>query len=256
MGDMMLRNASPSEDYARRLARARNKGPSNDTIFDRHESLRNAATIDDVTGLLLSSDRDLVISSLWLLGRLGGRVAARALRSFVNSAAETKLQELALESLGHIRLKRNGEFLCRMLESDRDERVRERAASALRSQDVTPAMTHCLVAVLRNTSESTFVREMVAEVLLCHPEEATVPALTEAMSDPASSVRYWAISSLSFTHAFHLIPQLELIAETDYAEAPEPDFNPPGYVPPRVCEVAREVISKLRFRMNEDSAVL
>ena len=78
-----------------------------------------------------------------------------------------------------------------------------------------------------------------------------VPALTEVLDDPAPTVRYWAISALTWTKAIHLVPRLEEIALTDHAEAPEPDFSPPDYMPPKVSEIAAEVAERIRQNVEE-----
>ena len=161
------------------------------------------------------------------------------------------MRAFAVDSLRNIDLKLCNDALMRLLITSPHERVRERAASSLRFHKATPAMTDCLTSVLLNRSETPFVREMVAEVLTFHPEERIVPTLEQVLDDPAPTVRYWAISALSYTKAEHLLPRLDHLARIDDAEAPEPDFNPPGYVAPKVSEIAAEVAERIRCRIAD-----
>jgi len=239
------------EEYTRRLKRAMARNQFIAPLLEADKRISAVQTTHELIALISDEDADMRSSAVWLLGRIGGNEAAKALGRVAEYSDDPDLRASAADAMSCIRTKQSGAILRRLLTDSPIEKVRERAASSLRFHKATPATTDALISVLLNRSETPYVREMVAEALQFHPEGKVVPAVEQVLDDPAPTVRYWAISALSYTKAVHLIQRLEEIARTDHAEASDPDLNMPDYMPPKVSEIAAEVAERIRRNVTQ-----
>jgi HEAT repeat protein len=174
-----------------------------DRLRERHvrsrQDLRALASDSDAA----SVDRQ---TAMWALGRLRDPEATPVLLEALG-AGDPALRAAAARALGELGIENAGARLSMLVRTDAEIEPRRAAAYALGLIGHVPAVPD-LVAVLRDSSEPSALRGMVAEALADIGDPTAISALTDALSDTSAEVRFWAVHALGRLGTSEVLEQL------------------------------------------------
>ncbi|MBI3910416.1 MAG: HEAT repeat domain-containing protein [Armatimonadetes bacterium] len=240
-----------SRRFDRRIRRLLAQSPPELQALTREhvEALRqhDIATFNRLLALVRQADGDLELrnKACWLLGQLPDRRGVPALVATLNDPSAGWVRWVAACQLACLGGGMAVEALVTALLTSPDADQREAAAHGL-NFGIHPRAFDPLQQALGNQDEKPRVRAQAAESLhgYCSPYYASrsIPHLLSALHDPDPEVRFWSVYALSQLAGEEVIPELERLAATDYAEV--------QYLHP-VSEEAKWAIGEIRRRLEE-----